>query len=30
MSDFFKIDTRPGKRGVTEIYPKFIVGKPTI
>ena len=28
MSDFFKIDTRPGKRGVTEIYPKFIVGKP--
>lgn len=27
MSDFFKIDTRPGKRGVTEIYPKFIVCK---
>ena len=27
MSDFFKIDTRPGKRGITEIYPKFIVCK---
>ena len=27
MVDFFIISTRPTKRGVIEIYPKFIVGK---
>ena len=27
MVDFFMIATRPTKRGVIEIYPKFIVGK---
>ncbi len=27
MVDFFKISTRPTKRGVVEIYPKFIIGK---
>lgn len=27
MADFFTISTRGGKRGYTEVYPKFIVGK---
>jgi hypothetical protein len=27
MVDFFKIATRSPKRGVTEIYPKFIIRK---
>lgn len=27
MADFFMISTRSGKRGYTEVYPKFIVGK---
>ena len=27
MADFFTISTRSGKRGYTEVYPKFIVGK---
>lgn len=27
MADFFMISTRGGKRGYTEVYPKFIVGK---
>ena len=27
MADFFIISTRSGKRGYTEVYPKFIVGK---
>ena len=27
MLDFLKVATRPGKRGVTEVYPKFIVNK---
>ena len=27
MLDFLMISTRSTKRGVTEIYPKFIVGK---
>ena len=29
MLDFLMISTRSTKRGVTEIYPKFIVGKHT-
>ncbi|MCM1578800.1 MAG: DUF5906 domain-containing protein, partial [Ruminococcus sp.] len=27
MSDFFIISTRPAKGGITEIYPRFIVGR---
>lgn len=27
MVDFFIVSTRPGRRGVTEIYPKFIIKK---
>lgn len=27
MLDFLKVATRPGKRGVTEVYPKFIIKK---
>ena len=27
MVDFLMIATRPGKRNVTEVYPKFIIGK---
>lgn len=29
MLDFMKISTRSGKRGITEIYPKFIIKKST-
>ena len=29
MIDFFKISTRPGKRGTVEVYPEFIIKKST-